>query len=202
MSFHFISSNHTEVLMQTMGNILMEHPLSHPLAPEIILVPSMPVQRWLDLNMADCMGINCNMAYPLPAIWLWKLISETNQQRDPLSRDASLWLIYHLLPDLLGLDAFASLRDYLEGDKEGVKRWQLADRIADTLDRYQYYRPDMIRAWTELGHKAKKNIGKPSFGELCSKRSEKTTTALPSWIVGKQRWHKVHPPSYKPCPSD
>jgi len=151
MSFHFISSNKIENLMQCMGNVLQAEPLANPLTPDMILVSGMPMQRWLELKLADVMGIHCNIDYPLPASWLWTLISKNSAQTDALSREASAWLIFQLLPELLHYDVFQPLHRYLKGDVDGVKRWQLSDRIADTFDRYQYYRPDTIRNWSAGG---------------------------------------------------
>ncbi|MDQ6973412.1 MAG: exodeoxyribonuclease V subunit gamma, partial [Mariprofundaceae bacterium] len=151
MGFHLISSNKMEVLMNSMANILRDEPLSNPLMPDTILVSGVPMQRWLGLKLADAMGIQCNIDYPQPTSWLWSLIARNSGQSDALSRESSAWLIFQYLPELLTQDAFAPLYRYLEDDEDGIKRWQLADRIADTLDRYQYYRPDTIRHWSAGG---------------------------------------------------
>ena len=149
MSFHFISSNHIPILMHAMSEQLKANPLAQPLTPELILVPSQGMERWLNLKLADAMGISCNMDYPMPASWIWQHIASNQGRRDALSRESSAWMIFHALPELLPRDAFAPLRCYLEDDADELKRWQLADRIADTFDRYQYYRPDLIRRWCQ-----------------------------------------------------
>jgi exodeoxyribonuclease V gamma subunit len=51
------------------------------------------------------------------------------------------------LPGLLKRTAFDSLRAYLEQDRLGLKRFQLAARIARVFDQYQVYRPEMILQW-------------------------------------------------------
>ena len=56
-----------------------------------------------------------------------------------------------LLEQMLTEPAFAELRSYLESDDKGVKRWQLSERIADVFDRYQYYRPELIKTWSSSG---------------------------------------------------
>ncbi|MCF6364314.1 MAG: exodeoxyribonuclease V subunit gamma, partial [Gammaproteobacteria bacterium] len=40
------------------------------------------------------------------------------------------------------------LQHYLRDDSDDLKRWQLSARIADVLDRYQFYRPALIRQWS------------------------------------------------------
>jgi exodeoxyribonuclease V gamma subunit len=42
---------------------------------------------------------------------------------------------------------FASLKNYLSDDTTGLRRYQLADRIADIFDQYLVYRPEWISAW-------------------------------------------------------
>jgi exodeoxyribonuclease V gamma subunit len=70
---------------------------------------------------------------------------------DPLELEVMTWRIYAALPGLLPEPAFAPLRHYLQPLDNALKRWQLAARIADAFDRYQLYRPDLIRAWSHPG---------------------------------------------------
>lgn len=154
MAFHLISSNRVELLKEQLAQLLMAQPLSSPLMVETILVPSMPMKRWLELQLAEHAGINCNNEYPLPAAWLWALLSSGLKQPnkpDPLAREHAAWRIYALLPDYIERPAFDALKHYLHNDAQGIKRWQLSERIADIFDRYQYYRPQMIRTWSAGG---------------------------------------------------
>ncbi|MDX8404731.1 MAG: exodeoxyribonuclease V subunit gamma, partial [Mariprofundus sp.] len=154
MAFHLISSNKVELLMEQLAAVLNARPLASPFTAETVLVPSMPMKRWLGLQLAEITGINCNMAYPLPAAWLWNLVSTSlpdAPMQDPLARDQATWRIFDLLPGFLLKPQFASLQQYLDNDAQGIKRWQLSERIADVFDRYQYYRPDTIRNWSNGG---------------------------------------------------
>lgn len=155
MSLHLSCSNRIESLQEGLGLLLSQHPLANPLQPELILVPSMAMQRWLNLQLASQHGVATNIDYPLPAAWFWRLAasalvgaSSDENLQDPLSRELAAWKIYGTLPGLLPQAEFAPLHYYLRDDGNGVKRWQLAQRIADIFDRYQYYRPDWIRAWS------------------------------------------------------
>lgn len=151
MGFHLISSNRVEQLTALLALQLQQDPLSNPFEPELLIVPSMPMKRWLGLQLAQISGINCNIDYPLPAAWLWQLVSAhiaDAPKVDPLSRDMAIWQVFSLLEHYLDTPAFAELNTYLEGDDQGIKRWQLSERIADVFDRYQYYRPELIKAWS------------------------------------------------------
>lgn len=151
MALSIQSSNRVETLQQNLSHQLTEYPLSNPFAAEFIVVPTFAMGRWLNLRFAQQQGIAANIQYPLPAGWLWNSaasIIEGIPELDPLRQESLVWKIYSVLPDLLGDGAFKSLRDYLIQDDSGVKRWQLSVKIAELFDRYQQYRPQMIRDWS------------------------------------------------------
>jgi len=150
MSFYLISSNRVERLKDQLAQSLTGKPLASPFAREHLLVPSMPMKRWLGIQLALSTGINCNIDYQLPASWLWRLVSSglnRPPQPDPLSRDQMAWKVFDLLPSLVREPKFAALNRYLGDSQREIRQWQLAGKIADLFDRYQYYRPELIRQW-------------------------------------------------------
>jgi exodeoxyribonuclease V gamma subunit len=151
MAFSILSSNRIEKLQQSMCRHLAQQPPGNAFACEIIVVPTFAMARWLNLQQAQQQGIAANIDYPRPAEWIWQLAAsllEQVSQQDPLTPKTSCWKIFSLLPGMLKQRVFAPLRHYLHEDEEGVKRWQLASRIAEVFDRYQHYRPSMIREWS------------------------------------------------------
>ncbi len=149
-----VCSNRVEVLHAQLAQLLHDTPLRDPFQAEVILVPGSAMERWVNLHLGMAHGVAANIDYPLPAAWIWSLAAAVNTQskqggEDPLSRDRAAWRLFALLPDLLDQPEFVQLQHYLRDDAQGVKRWQLAQRLADVYDRYQYYRPDWIRAWSE-----------------------------------------------------
>lgn len=155
MAFFLSCSNRVESLQQQLSALLCEAPLADPFQKEIIVVPSAAIKRWLNLQIATQQGVAANIDYPLPASWIWHLATRAAGPaatpltvEDPLSREQAAWRIFGALPRLLERPEFAELQHYLHEDASDVKRWQLAERIADVFDRYQYYRPDWIRAWS------------------------------------------------------
>lgn len=153
MSLFLSCSNRVEALHLQLAQLLEHEPLADPFQEEVIIVPSVAMQRWINQQLALQHGIAANIHYPLPAAWIWSLAARTNPDvlsngEDPLSRDSAAWRIFALLPTLLEQQEFQELQRYLHRDETGVKRWQLAQRLADIYDRYQYYRPDWIRDWS------------------------------------------------------
>lgn len=146
-------SNRVEALHAQLAELLHGTPLRDPFKAEVIVVPGNAMQRWVNLHLGMAHGVAANIDYPLPAAWIWSLASaldaDSHNGEDPLSRDRAAWRLFALLPELLAQPEFEQLLRYLHDDEQGVKRWQLAQRLADVYDRYQYYRPDWIRAWSE-----------------------------------------------------
>jgi exodeoxyribonuclease V gamma subunit len=152
MALNIFRSNRVETLQSRLVERLAAGPLADPFATEMVVVPTYAMARWLNLNFARQQGIAANIDYPQLGEWVWALASQLLDdipQQDPCSRDRLGWTIFNQLPDLLEHKAFESLRQYLDDDNSGIKRWQLSHRIADCFDRYQSYRPDMIRSWSE-----------------------------------------------------
>lgn len=149
-----ISSNRVENLLTALAREIAEKPLLDGFAAETVVVPSPAMARWVNLELARRNGIAANVHYPLPAVWVW----ETAQaliaglpERDPLIPDNAAWIIFFRLPELLERAAFSPVRLYLMDDPAGIKRWQLSLKVARVFDRYQFYRPDLIRDWSSGG---------------------------------------------------
>lgn len=187
MALSIQSSNRVETLQQILSHQLTEFPLSNPFAAEIIVVPTFAMGRWLNLRFAQQQGIAANIQYPLPAGWLWSTaasIIEGVPELDPLRLESLIWRIYSALPNLLDDGAFKSLRDYLTEDESGVKRWQLSVKIAELFDRYQQYRPQMIRDWSS---KPADNWQALLWQELQTELAENHRVAALSRLVSELR---------------
>ncbi len=149
MPLHVHSSNRMENLVAALVEIVKE-PLVSPFEPEVIVVQSKGMQRWLAMEIARRIGVWANCSYPFPNSVVWQLF----RRAFPELPDDSLflpevmtWRILEMLPGLLDREEFAPLRNYLAGDKGGLKRFQLAEKIADTFDQYTVFRPQMLLGW-------------------------------------------------------
>jgi exodeoxyribonuclease V gamma subunit len=147
---HICRSNRVESLLQRLADRLNDEPLSSPLLPEVVVTPSPAMARWVNLQLATRHGVAANYHYPLPASFIWQVacgVLGDLPATDPLAPDVMTWKIYALLPELIEAPAFASIAHYLQRDPAGLKRYQLAGRIADVFDRYQFYRPQQLHDW-------------------------------------------------------
>ncbi len=149
---NIIRSNRVELLLNRLANRISEAPLASVFAAELVVVPSPAMARWVNLRLARKQGVAANLSYPLPASFVWQLardLLDDLPEQDPFGLDTLTWKVYGALPELVRDPPFAPLHHYLGADPKGLKRFQLASRIADVFDRYQLYRPELIRRWEE-----------------------------------------------------
>ena len=147
--FHLHTSNRLERLVNSLTTVVTHPPLS-PLQKEIIVVQSRGMERWVAMQLAERLGVWTNGYFPFLDTILWQLFKDTIgtlPDTSPFEREVIMWNIMAMLPDFLNMPAFAELRHYLHGDDQEIKRFQLAQRIADIFDQYIIFRPQMIIDW-------------------------------------------------------
>jgi exodeoxyribonuclease V gamma subunit len=144
--------NRLDRLAESLGEML-RRPLPDAARPEIVSVQSQPMRAWLQMRLAERLGICANVAFPFPRELIGELLRAVldaeARRPDPFQREVLAWSIMDLLPSLLGRASFEPLARYLAGGPDGTceRRFQLARRIADTFDQYVLYRPEMVLAW-------------------------------------------------------
>jgi len=176
--FQVYHSNKLDLLKDLLVALMQQSPLENPFANETILVQSPGMAQWLQLQIAHATGIAANIDFPLPASFIWKQFKELLPDvpdQSPFNKTAMTWQVMRLLPECLDDPDFAALLDYLEGDLQLRKRFQLSQKIADIFDQYLVYRPEWIEAWENCSEQ-----------ELAAWTIE-NKQSIPLWI-GEQRW--------------
>ena len=159
MTLNLHTSNRLDILAGQLARI-MAVPLASPLTPEVIVVQSRGMQRWLSLRLARSLGICANGAFPFPNAFFTQTVQASLPDlpdTEAFEREALAWRIMGLLP---GID-MPSPRSYLQGDT-GLKLYQLSCRMADLFDQYAIYRPEMLAAW-ENGKLCYENDGEETW---------------------------------------
>ncbi|MEJ7137196.1 exodeoxyribonuclease V subunit gamma [Amphibiibacter pelophylacis] len=159
-----IHANQTESLRDVLIAWMRRHPLA-PLDTEHLLVQSQGMGQWLRLAMArpvdqGGLGVCAGVRTELPAQLVWRLYRTVLgaagdgvagqggvPAQSPFDRQALLWRLMRLLPGLARQPVFAPLQRFLQGDADGRRCHQLAQRLADLLDQYQVYRADWLALW-------------------------------------------------------
>jgi exodeoxyribonuclease V gamma subunit len=153
--FMVVHGNHPESLCELMVAWMRAHPLA-PLEDEVVLVQSNGIAQWLKLALAadHAHGIAAALQTQLPAQALWDMYRavlgrDQVPPQSPFDKSQLVWRLMRLLPGLLAQPEFQPLQRFLENDRDGRKRHQLAIRLADLLDQYQVYRADWLAAWAD-----------------------------------------------------
>ena len=134
---------------------LLDRVAAEPLPPrefEWLFVQSLGMRHWLTLQIADRLGCAGSLQLPFPRDLMTnaaRWVRERTEGSDRFSREALLWRVEHRLRTLdLDDPTFAPLRTYLSA-ADARMRAGLASRIADRLDDYQLFRPDLLAAWDD-----------------------------------------------------
>ncbi len=148
--FTVYHSNQLDILKTLTTALIEGRPLTDPFRQEVILVQSPGMAQWLQMELAQTFGIAANIAFPLPATFIWDMFTKVLHdipKESAFSKDAMTWKLMWLLPQKLADKDFIALRHYLDDDEDKRKIHQLAARVADLFDQYLVYRPKWLQAW-------------------------------------------------------
>ena len=143
-----LRGNHLEDLAGRLVGLVREAP-PPPLEPEIVVVQSPGMARWLSLRLARALGVAANIRFPLPGGFLWdtfRSVLPHVPESDPLERRVTVWHLRAILDGLDDAPRFEPLRAYLRAADE-CGSYELAARVADLFDQYLVYRPQWIARW-------------------------------------------------------
>ncbi len=150
--FTVYHSNQLDLLKMLTTSLIEGRPLDNPFEQEVILVQSPGMAQWLQMELAQSIGIAANIAFPLPATFIWDMFTKVLPgipKESAFSKDAMTWKLMWLLPGKLQLPEFAPLQHYLTDDRDKRKIHQLAARVADLFDQYLVYRPEWLKTWQQ-----------------------------------------------------
>jgi exodeoxyribonuclease V gamma subunit len=161
-----VTSNRTERLVQALVEKLAGR--ADPLSPIPVVVPNLPVERWLEMRIAERLGIAANLRFVRLERFVVEQIERAQRAAgaEPrpildVARLEGVLLAVMLDCEALARDAdLAPLRDWLSsaGDDEDARERRIASmasRMARLYWEYQLFRADMIERWSsgalELG---------------------------------------------------
>jgi exodeoxyribonuclease V gamma subunit len=144
-------SNRLEILAEKLAQRIRV-PLSSALTPEIIVVQSRGMERWVSMELAKHNGIWANSSFPFPNAFLQDMFNRfipDLPEPSPWDPDIMSFGIMKLLPACLKQTGFETINAYLENDTNHLKLYQLSDKLADLFDQYLVFRPDLVFSWEE-----------------------------------------------------
>ena len=151
MGVTVITGHRLEALFEALCERLHAAPPA-PMETETVLVPALGVARWLELRLADRLGIAAGFQMPFLGAWLHRLTAPTGGlDADPFGKDVLAWRVWRLLDEraheAVPERRFGAASDYVQDDLDGRKRLQLCQRISACFDDYQLYRDDLLEAF-------------------------------------------------------
>lgn len=151
--FYLHVSNRTENLLRHLCEVIRVDKQPRLFDKELFLIQSQGMERMVAQTLADEFISFCNFHFFLPLDFLNTVAARigTEVGTDGFQRQVLSWRIESLLRELEG-DVYQPLRLYLEGENKELKRFQLAQRLANLYDQYQLMRGDMLSEW---GHRQK-----------------------------------------------
>ncbi|MFV8833373.1 exodeoxyribonuclease V subunit gamma [Aquisalimonas sp.] len=144
----YVYHHHDQIRLAELLAVLRQRQPAAPLAPDTVLVPNRSVGRWLQMELAGSEGVAANLSLPLPAKFVWGILSSSLPETPDSSafeRGNLRWHLYTLLPRIAASQP--RVARYLDGTPRELRRLQLADQLADVFDQYLIYRRDMLLAW-------------------------------------------------------
>lgn len=144
-------SNRMEVLVEQLAGIVRK-PLAGLLTPEIIVVQSRGMERWISMEIARINGISANCSFPFPNAFLEEIFRKLEPDRpEPPPFDPTMmsFRLMRIIPECLRRRGFEQLESYLADDASQLKLFQLAGKIADLFDQYLVFRPQMLFQWEQ-----------------------------------------------------
>lgn len=143
-------SNLLNVHKELISSMIKNHPLTHAFEQEIILVQSKGMSQWLQIELAQNLGIIANISFSLPATFIWEMFTQVLPnvpQESAFTKIAMAWKLMSILPSVLHEPEFKHLKRYLNEDIGKRKLYQLSDRIANLFEQYLIYRPQWLETW-------------------------------------------------------
>src|SRR5579883_2080076 len=150
MGFRLVYGNDADALLERLAERLcVPHPAAAPLAPEVVLVPQFGLRRWLEIRLAERLGIIANVDFAAPSEYAWRLLRAANPGLAAISgyeREILRWRIFSQLSTMAHERAYDALAVAL-GDGDASKRLQIADALAHAFERDLAYRSDRLARW-------------------------------------------------------
>ena len=188
-------SQRVEVLAERLAEVLAV-PDPDPLVPEVVVVQSTGMSRWLEFQLAQRLPVCAHLDWPSPAKFVHdcfeRILGPGRLELEGWSTERLTWAVAATLPGRLADPEFAAVAGYLAGGA----RWQgpeppgawsrkamlLAQQVGRAFARYVRYRPELVAEWERgegagwqpvLWRDVRARVGVPHLGDVARGFSER-----------------------------
>ncbi|MGD9201365.1 MAG: exodeoxyribonuclease V subunit gamma, partial [Chitinispirillia bacterium] len=130
-------------------DIITKEPLE-PLTPEIFVIPSAGMERYIAFSIAQKKHICANNLYLFPNAfvhYIFQAVFNDLPLKTVFDPEILCWKLFSLLPEFIKKKEFNHLSSYIYDDPSEVKMFQICKKIADIFDQYTVFRPQMLHNW-------------------------------------------------------
>jgi exodeoxyribonuclease V gamma subunit len=153
-NFNLFYSNKIEVLLESLAGSLKK-PGPGVFEPEIIVVQSKGMEKYLSLNLSRYLGISANNLFLYPNSMLEYCFEKTGLKKNEsvnYSSELNTWAIMELIYEFRNKDIFAEVLNYIKLSNDSIsieKLYQFSSKVSRLFLEYQIFRPDWILLWEE-----------------------------------------------------
>ncbi|MDP7353901.1 MAG: exodeoxyribonuclease V subunit gamma, partial [Desulfobacterales bacterium] len=125
------TGNRLETLAKQLAQIVRA-PITSPLSPEILLIQSKGMERWLSMELAKHNGVCANCSFLFPNVFLREIYKKIIPDLPETSRfelDIMTFSVMKVLPSHINQPGFESLKNYLSDDQHQLKLYQVSKKI-------------------------------------------------------------------------
>ena len=127
-------------LLEELVSHLSEKRENNPLTPLKVVVPSVHFRDWLQIKLARKFGICMGIEFSMPQDFVTEVFAAAGiKKAGEWSKRCLEWSVFEHGQNFPGVGAAASVRD----------RFAMARLVADRLDQYGHFRPEMLEAWSQ-----------------------------------------------------
>jgi exodeoxyribonuclease V gamma subunit len=153
-NFNLCFSNKIEVLLERLADSLKE-PKGGVFEPEIIVVQSKGMEKYLSLSLSRHLGILSNVSFLYPNSLLEHCLEKTDSlEMSSLKSSAEMetWAIMDLIYEFKDEEIFEEVIDYIKINDDNIsleKLYQFSSKAARLYKEYQIFRPDWVLSWDQ-----------------------------------------------------
>jgi len=165
MAFQLKASNSLKILARNLCWDMQQFK-GDVFRPYYVVTQTEGMNNWLGARIADWQGIAAGIHYLKPNDLIFRIyLLLGGKAIATMSADNLSWLLYQFMGEQEFMDRFPKIAEYYKvSPAEGmtmdeidlsvarVKRYGLAQKVADLFDQYQIYRYDMIMKWNQGTH--------------------------------------------------
>ncbi|MBR5676465.1 MAG: exodeoxyribonuclease V subunit gamma [Neisseriaceae bacterium] len=153
MSISLFRSERIEKLVEKLSDLIKQNPQKNIFLPTEILIASDGMKHFINLSLAQKLGVAANIRYSKVHSFFWRILYESNKNqikpfRHCYAPEILQWQILKIFQsDKMPETVEKAVHRYLQSHHTAA--YDLAETLAKLFEQYMIYRPEWIRAWSK-----------------------------------------------------